>query len=268
MNGLGKNKILPIYISFNDSSTFKFDFEKNSHSSLNVRVIYSFLAYLWDEQHNRLIFSNEFLKDFDMFYMQIYRKLANFQTCNLLSFLRELTNRDILLLVDEIGKISNNLLKEEVIKLCGDLTDKPGIYVLLSSLDNTTVEGPTRTRSNRNISYINFEPLQDLIGLLQTHSKYIKLRNLTNIQLALYEASVLPKVLKKILYELLELSKDELINLNKNNFIDFYDNTFLKNIDILDIAKEFKRTPRWNINFSEAINFSLKNLNSTNYSYK
>jgi hypothetical protein len=181
---------LPIYISFNNSTKYEDDYVKDAWSMIYTRILYSFIRGIKatpDVDEDKI--------DFDFSFKKFSEKISKYKNeivspdDLIKSFIQLTGKKNAIILVDEIMKIEDSKLRTEVIKHLGELQDKNKyINVIITTVDYSVLH---KSDINRRISYIHFEPLKELIGILDSHEK---LKNLYNVQLALIEASLIPRL--------------------------------------------------------------------------
>ncbi len=263
MNGQRKDNILPIYITFNENSSFD-DLETSSRGSLNCRILYNFFENLEKK------LTNFELQDFSSFRAKNFKKYKKYETFLLLKMLSDFTGREILLLVDEIVQIRDSSYRDEIITICGKLQDQSRfIHIVVSTLYYEIIEKPLSKISHRQINYIYLEPLRSFSKLMIEHPNYKKLKHLTNFQLVLNEISVLPRHINILVNKIITKfdTKEKINELNKKTVRELMEYNLIYG-EIIKKLDAIMLIDHWGSIVKHALNFALKNSTYDYYAEK
>jgi hypothetical protein len=190
---LKNESCLPLYITFNNSTNYNEEYDTTAEKTINSRLIHSFFDSL---------FPREKIEKDDIKYFKLeeifydFSKHINFSTPKLICHLLTLTNKkSALILVDEIKKINDSKLRNNVITHLGTvLDDMKNTNIVISTLDWKILENE-RTDSNRKISYIYFSPLTELYTTLDNINE---LKDKKFLKLRLVQTSAIPRITEDI----------------------------------------------------------------------
>jgi hypothetical protein len=190
---LKNESCLPLYITFNNKTNYKKKYDTTAEKTINSRLIHS----LYDN-----LFPTEKIDEDDIKYFNlktIYKNFStqiNLDTPTLIRHLLTLTKKkSALILVDEIKKIDDINLRNEVISLLGSvLDDMINTNIVISTLDWNILE-KERTQSNRFIRYIYFSPLTELFKTLDNIKE---LKDKKFLKLRLVQTSAIPRMTEQI----------------------------------------------------------------------